>query len=328
MIKIGHIEFREFPLLLAPMENVTGSAFRKTCKQLGADMVYTEFISSEGLIRDAFKSRIKLNITDEERPIGVQIFGHDIDSMKQAAEIAERAKPGLIDLNYGCPVRKVVNKGAGAALLLDIPRMVKITEAVVKSSSLPVTVKTRIGWDEKNKNIIDVAERLQDAGIQAITIHGRTRAQLYGGKADWELIGKVKNNPRMKIPVFGNGDINSPEKAFEMKQRYHIDGIMIGRACIGNPWIFKQIKEYLKSGTVLPDAGMAERIKICRKHLILSVEDKGERTGILEMRKHYNGYFKGISNFKQYKIILLQTKTLVETECVFNKIERMLSGIV
>ncbi len=316
MVKIGHIKLEEFPLILAPMEDVTDPAFRKICKRLGADMMYTEFISSEGLIRNAHKSLIKLTITEEERPIGIQIFGHDIDSMKLAAEMAEKSAPDLIDLNYGCPVRKVVNKGSGAALLLDIPKMIKMTEVVVKSTSLPITVKTRIGWDEKNKIIVDVAEKLQDAGIQAITIHGRTRSQIYSGKADWTLIGEVKNNPRMKIPIFGNGDIDCPEKALEVKQRYNVDGIMIGRACIGNPWIFRQIKEYFKNGTKLPDAGISERVRICREHLAMSVKDKGERTGILEMRKHYNGYFKGISNFKQYKIALLQTHDLAETEDV------------
>ena len=322
MVKIGHIELGEFPLLLAPMEDVTDISFRKICKHLGADLMFTEFISSEGLIRNARKSLIKLAVTVEERPIGIQIFGHDLNSMKHAAEKAEKANPDLIDLNFGCPVRKVVNKGGGAALLLDIPKMIKITEVVVKSTSLPVTVKTRLGWDEKNKIIVDVAEKLQDAGVQAITIHGRTRSQVYSGKSDWTLIGEVKNNRRMKIPVFGNGDIDNPEIALDMKQKYNVDGIMIGRASIGNPWIFRQIKAYFENKTILPDVGIAERISVCKRHITLSVKEKGERTGILEMRKHYRGYFSGIYNFKQHKIALMKALTYAETEEVLLKIEQ------
>jgi len=322
MVKIGHIELGEFPLLLAPMEDITDPPFRKICKKFGVDLMYTEFISSEGLIRDALKSTRKLNIYDYERPIGIQIFGHDIDSMKRAAELAEAAKPDLIDINFGCPVKKVVSKGAGAALLKDIPKMIEMTNAVVRSTSLPVTLKTRLGWDDKSMIIADIAERLQDTGIRAITIHARTKAQVYSGKADWTLIGEVKNNPRIKIPVFGNGDIDSYKKASEMKMKYNVDGLMIGRASIGNPWIFKQIKEYFNNENILPDPDIAERIKVCREHLYLSVKSKGERTGILEMRKHFSCYFKGIRNFKNYKISLLQTTTLTETEDLLGDIEQ------
>jgi nifR3 family TIM-barrel protein len=325
MVKIGHIELGEFPLLLAPMEDISDQAFRKIIKPFGADMMFTEFISSEGLIRNAIKSTKKLIISDEERPIGIQIFGHDIDSMKRATELAEEAKPDLIDINFGCPVKKVVNKGAGAALMKDVYKMIEMTKAVVRSTLLPVTVKTRIGWDDKSKNIMDIAERLQDTGIYALTIHGRTRAQIYSGKADWTLIGEVKNNPFIKIPVFGNGDIDSPQKAVEMKDRYNVDGIMIGRASIGNPWIFSHIKEYLNKGTLLTDPDIKERVSICKKHLMLSIELKGERTGVLEMRKHFNGYFKGIKNFKPYKQALLQTYSFAETEDVLNKIEEVFS---
>ncbi len=323
MVKIGHIELGEFPLLLAPLEDISDQAFRKVIKPFGADLMFTEFISSEGLIRNAVKSTRKLIISDEERPVGIQIFGHDIDSMIRATELAEEAKPDLIDINYGCPVKKVVNKGAGAALMKDVYKMIEMTRAVVRSTSLPVTVKTRIGWDDKSKNIMDIAERLQDTGIQALTIHGRTRAQIYSGTADWTLIGEVKNNPYIKIPVFGNGDIDSPQKAVEMKERYNVDGIMIGRTSIGNPWIFSHIKEYLNNGLQLPDPDIKERVTICKKHLLLSIELKGERTGVLEMRKHFNGYFKGIKNFKPYKLALLQTYSLKETDDILNEIEKL-----
>ena len=287
---------------------------------MGADLAYTEFISSEGLNRNAIKSLNKLNFLDEERPIGIQLFGHDPDSMKKSAEIAAEAKPDLIDLNFGCPVRKVTGKGGGAALLLDVPRMVKITEEVVKSTSLPVTAKTRLGWDEKNINIVEVAERLQDAGIKAISIHGRTRAQLYGGEADWTLIGEVKKNQRMLIPVFGNGDIDSASKAIEYKQRYDVDGIMIGRAARGNPWIFSQIREYLKTKTEPMFPGIDERVALSIKHLNMSVECKGESRGVLEMRKYYGGYFKGIPDFKPYRMMLMKTVNLIETEKILEKI--------
>lgn len=314
MLRIGNIELSEFPLLLAPMEDITDPPFRKICKRLGADLMYTEFISSEGLIRDAVKSTLKLDISEDERPIGIQIFGHDIDSMKEAARIAETANPDLIDINFGCPVKKVVVKGAGAALLKDIPKMVRMTQAIVKATSLPVTLKTRLGWDEKTLVITDVVEQLQDAGIAAITIHGRTRAQVYSGFADWTLIGEVKKNPRIKIPVFGNGDIDGPVKAAEMIEKYKVDGIMIGRASIGNPWIFRQIKEYLKTGTLLDGPGMPERLNVCLEHLQMSVVWKGEKRGVNEMRKHYSGYFKGVRNFKHHKLALMHTASLAETE--------------
>jgi len=322
MLKIGNIELPSMPLLLAPMEDITDPPFRKICKSFGADLMYTEFISSEGLIRDAVKSTRKLNISEEERPIGIQIFGHNIESMRKAAELAEAAHPDLIDINFGCPVRKVVNKGAGAAMLNDIPKMVEMTRELVKSTSLPVTVKTRLGWDEKNKVIVDVAERLQDTGIKALTIHGRTRSQIYSGTADWTLIGEVKNNPRMKIPIFGNGDIINPQQAAEFIEKYHIDGIMIGRATIGNPWLFRQIRAYLENKEIIALPDITERVSICREHLLLSVEMKGEKTGILEMRKHFNGYFKGIRNFKPYRIALLQTTDVSETEKLLSEIEK------
>jgi nifR3 family TIM-barrel protein len=323
MVKIGDIELGEFPLLLAPMEDITDPPFRKICKKFGADLMYTEFISSEGLIRDAIKSTRKLNITDDERPIGIQIFGHDIDSMKKATELAEAAKPDLIDINFGCPVKKVVSKGAGAALLTNIPKMIEMTKAVVNSTSLPVTLKTRLGWDDKSKIIADIAERLQDTGIKAITIHARTRAQIYSGNADWTLIGEIKNNPRIKIPVFGNGDIDGYLTAFEMRAKYNVDGVMIGRASIGNPWIFDQIKKYFNNEKNIPVPDISERVGVCREHLIMSIAMKGERTGILEMRKHFNGYFKGVRNFKSFKISLLQTTSLVETEKLLINIEEI-----
>jgi len=306
-LRIGNIELGENPLFLAPMEDITDKPFRMICKKFGVDIMYTEFISSEGLIRDARKSIAKLDISDIERPIGVQIFGHDISSMQRATELAEESKPDLIDLNFGCPVRKVVNKGAGAALLLDIDKMIKMTEAVVKSTLLPVTVKTRIGWDEKNKPIVELAEKLQDIGIKALTIHGRTRAQLYTGNADWTLIGKVKSNPRMFIPIIGNGDVNSPEIAKELKERYGVDGIMLGRATIGNPWIFRNIKDFFSTGNYCMTPRITERIDVCKEHLELSIEKKGERTGVIEMRKHFIGYFKGLNHFKSFRMILLQT---------------------
>ena len=327
MVKIGNIELGEFPLLLAPMEDITDPPFRKICKNFGADIMYTEFISSEGLIRDAVKSTRKLKIVDEERPIGIQIFGHDIDSMKKAVVLAEASKPDIIDINFGCPVRKVVTKGAGAALLKDIPKMIEMTREIVRSTSLPVTIKTRLGWDEKSKIIVDAAERLQDTGIQAITIHGRTRAQIYSGKADWELIGEIKKNPRIKIPVFGNGDVDGPLKALEVKEKYGVDGIMIGRASIGNPWIFRHIREFLNNKTLLPPPDISERVRICTEHLLMSVEMKGEKTGVLEMRKHYSGYFKSIRNFKSFKISLLQTTGIIETVELLNRIEQTFESL-
>jgi len=305
MVHIGHIELPDFPLLLAPMEDVSDPPFRHVCKQQGADMLYTEFISSEGLIRDAAKSLKKLDIFEHERPIGIQLFGSSIESMREAAIIAEKVNPNLIDINYGCPVKKVACRGAGAALLQDIPKMVSMTAEIVKSVKLPVTVKTRLGWDDSTKNIVEVAERLQDIGIQALTIHGRTRKQLYKGPADWTLIGEVKNNSRINIPIFGNGDVDSPERALEMKNRYGVDGVMIGRAGIGYPWIFREIKHYLKTGETLPPPTLEERIEVCRTHLQKSIEWKGEVLGILEMRRHYASYFKGMENFKEFRMKLV-----------------------
>lgn len=310
MIKIGNIEFDEIPLMLAPLEDITDLPFRLICKRMGADLMYTEFISSEGLIRDAQKSVLKLNLEEAERPIGIQIFGHDTDSMIRATEIATEAKPDLIDINFGCPVRKVTGKGAGAALLRDVPKMIEITHAVVKATHLPVTVKTRLGWDEESKNILDVAEQLQDTGIAALTIHGRTRAQLYRGEADWTLIGEVKNNPRIMIPIIGNGDITSPEVALEMKNRYGVDGIMIGRAAIGYPWIFREIKAFLQTGEKLPPPTADERVDISKEHLLHSITFKGDRRGMFEMRKHYTNYFKGYPNFKPFKMKLMQTEEI------------------
>ena len=297
-MKIGNLTFDEFPLLLAPMEDVSDPPFRALCKEQGCDMMYTEFISVEGLIRDAFKSVQKLDIYDYERPIGIQIFGAEIDSMKKAAEIVERAQPEVLDINYGCPVKKVVCKMAGAGILQDIPKMVELTKEIVNSTSLPVTVKTRLGWDNNSLHIVEVAERLQDVGIKAISIHGRTRKQMYKGEADWRLIAEVKANPRMHIPVIGNGDIDSPEKAVEYKNRYGVDGIMIGRASIGNPWIFSQIKHYVKTGNHLPPVSIKERTETVKKHLRHSLEWKGLKLGVLEMRRHYSCYFRGLRDIK------------------------------
>ncbi|MCT4579952.1 MAG: tRNA dihydrouridine synthase DusB [Flavobacteriales bacterium] len=310
MAKIGNIEIGDFPLLLAPMEDVSDPPFRALCKKYGADVMYTEFISSEGLIRDAAKSVQKLDIFEYERPIGIQIFGNNIESMKQSAEICERANPDIIDINYGCPVKKVAGKGAGAGILRDIPKMVSMTEEIVKSTNLPVTVKTRLGWDDDSKYIVEVAERLQDVGIQALSIHGRTRSQMYKGEADWTLIGEVKNNQRMHIPIFGNGDIDSPQKAVEYKNKYGVDGVMIGRAAIGAPWFFNQVKHYIQHGTEMPPISLAEKVQVVKEHLDFSVKWKGERTGIVEMRRHYANYFKGIENFKptRMKLVTLDTK--------------------
>ncbi|MEO1713605.1 MAG: tRNA dihydrouridine synthase DusB [Bacteroidota bacterium] len=305
MVKIGDVDLGEFPLLLAPMEDVSDPPFRALCKEQGCDMMYTEFISVEGLIRDAHKSVQKLDIYEEERPIGIQIFGAELDSMMRAAEIVEEAKPELLDINFGCPVKKVVCKMAGAGILQDIPRMVKLTEAVVKSTNLPVTVKTRLGWDESTKYIEEVAERLQDVGIKALSIHGRTRKQMYKGEADWTLIGKIKENPRVHIPIFGNGDINSGPKAKEYRERYGVDGIMIGRASIGNPWIFREIKHYFKTGEILPVPTIQERVGAARQHLQTSIDWKGVKLGVLEMRRHYGTYFRGYPGIKPYRAILV-----------------------
>ena len=330
MVKIGPVEIGEFPLLLAPMEDVSDPPFRALCKAQGCDMMYSEFISVEGLIRDAHKSVQKLDIYEEERPIGIQIFGAKLDSMMRAAEIVEEAKPEVLDINYGCPVKKVVCKMAGAGILQDIDRMVKLTDAVVKSTKLPVTVKTRLGWDDNTKYIVEIAERLQDVGIKAISIHGRTRKQMYKGEADWTLIGKIKENPRMHIPVFGNGDIDSPQKAELYRERYGVDGIMIGRASIGNPWIFREIKHYFATGEILAPPTVAERVGAARQHLAHSIEWKGEKLGILEMRRHYTNYFRGFRNIKSYRSKLVTShdpeelfQILSEIEAVYSEVEHL-----
>ncbi|HEY4799302.1 MAG TPA: tRNA dihydrouridine synthase DusB [Bacteroidia bacterium] len=312
MVKIGNIQLSEFPLLLAPMEDVSDPPFRYVCKQNGADVMYTEFISSEGLIRDAKKSLKKLDIFEYERPIGIQFYGGNIESMKEATEIIAAVNPDLIDINYGCPVKGVACKGAGAGLLQDVNKMVKITEEVVKSTSLPVTVKTRLGWDENTKNIVEVAERLQDIGVAAITIHGRTRKQMYKGPADWTLIGEVKKNPRTKIPVFGNGDVTGGEFALEMKNKFGVDGVMIGRAAIGNPWIFREVKYFLEKGLHRAKPTIDERVDTALAHLRKSLDWKGEKTGIVEMRSHYSNYFKGLPNFKETRMKLVTSFSLDE----------------
>lgn len=307
MVKIDQIELGEFPLLLAPMEDVSDPPFRALCKENGADLMFTEFISTEGLIRDADKSVQKLDIYEDERPIGIQIFGSVLESMMMSARIVEEAKPELLDINFGCPVKKVVCKMAGAGILQDIPRMVELTDAVVKSTNLPVTVKTRLGWDNNSIKIQEVAERLQDVGIQALSIHGRTRKQMYKGEADWTEIGKIKENPRIHIPIFGNGDIDSPEKCVEYKKRYGVDGIMIGRAAIGYPWIFREIKHYIKTGEHLPPPSVDERVNTALKHLKTSIAWKGDVLGVLETRRHYGSYFRGFRDIKQYRQILVDT---------------------
>ena len=312
MVKIGNIDLGEFPLLLAPMEDVSDPPFRRLCKLRGADMLYSEFISSEGLIRDAIKSRQKLDIFDYERPVGIQIFGGDEEAMALSAKIVATVRPDLVDINFGCPVKKVVSKGAGAGVLKDIDLMVRLTKAVVSSTDLPVTVKTRLGWDESSINIEEVAERLQDVGISALTIHARTRSQMYKGHSDWSYIAKVKNNPRIHIPIIGNGDIDSPQKALEYRNKYGVDGIMIGRAAIGYPWIFREIKHYFATGELLAPPTIADRIAAARNHLIWSVEWKGERQGVLEMRRHYANYFKGLPNFKEHRQRLVTLDSAAE----------------
>jgi len=321
MVKIRTIELGEFPILLAPMEDVSDPPFRALCKRHGADLMYTEFISSEGLIRDAAKSVQKMDIFEYERPIGVQIFGSDVESMVHAAQIIEKVNPDILDINYGCPVKKVACKGAGAGLLQDIPKMVKLTEAVVKAVNIPVTVKTRLGWDDQTKNIVETAERLQDIGIEALTIHGRTRKQMYKGEADWTLIGAVKDNQRMKIPIFGNGDIDTPEKALLYKNRYGVDGIMIGRASIGNPWIFNEMKAFLKEGKRLERPTLKDRVEAATEHLDFSVQWKGERLGIVEMRRHYTNYFRALPHFKEYRQILVTSMDLTEIKQVLASIQ-------
>ena len=319
-IKIGNIDVGDFPLLLAPMEDVSDPPFRALCKKYGADVMYTEFISSEGLIRDAKKSTMKLDIYNFERPIGIQIFGNNIDSMRKATEICEKAQPEFIDINYGCPVKKVALKGAGAGILQDIPKMVTMTKEIVNATKLPVTVKTRLGWDENTKYIVEVAERLQDVGIKAISIHGRTRKQMYKGEADWTLIGEVKNNPRMHIPVFGNGDVDSPEKVAYLKAKYGVDGVMIGRAAIGNPWFFDNVKHFLKTGNHLSPISIKDRVDVCKQHLKHSIEWKGEVLGIAEMKRHYTNYFKGISHFKDYRIKMITSNNKDEIETLLDEV--------
>ena len=305
MAKIGNIELGDFPLLLAPMEDVSDPPFRALCKKFGADLMYTEFISSEGLIRDAAKSMQKLDIYEYERPIGIQIFGSDLEPMIQSAEIVEATNPDILDINFGCPVKKVACKGAGAGILQDIPKMVRLTEAVVKATKLPVTVKTRLGWSDDTKYIVEVAERLQDVGIQGLSIHGRTRQQMYKGEADWTLIREVKENPRINIPIFGNGDITTPQKALEYKNKYGVDGVMIGRASIGYPWIFREIKHYMATGEILPSPQLSERVDAAIQHLEMGLEWKGQRLGVIEMRRHYASYFRGIHGFKDHRIRLV-----------------------
>lgn len=326
MPTIGNIDLGEFPLLLAPMEDVSDPPFRRLCKMHGADMLYSEFISSEGLIRDAIKSRQKLDIFDYERPVGIQIFGGDEEAMALSAKIVATVNPDLVDINFGCPVKKVVSKGAGAGVLKDIDLMVRLTKAVVNSTDLPVTVKTRLGWDEQSINIEEVAERLQDVGISALTIHARTRSQMYKGHSDWSYIAKVKNNPRMHIPIFGNGDIDSPEKALEYRNKYGIDGIMIGRAAIGYPWIFNEIKHYFATGELLPSPTIADRVEAAKNHLLWSVEWKGERQGVVEMRRHYANYFKGIPNFKEHRHKLVTLDASQEVIKALDNVLEVLGG--
>ena len=311
-MKIGNINLGDKPLFLAPMEDVTDPSFRFICKEFGADVVYTEFISSDGLIRDAAKSKAKLDISESERPVGIQIYGHLIEPMVESAVIAEKARPDMVDINFGCPVKKIANRGAGSGMMRNVPLMVEMTRRIVEAVGVPVTVKTRLGWDDENKNIEEIALRLQDTGISALTIHGRTRSQLYKGEADWTLIGKVKNNPAIKIPIIGNGDIDSPEKAAEAFDRYGVDGIMIGRATYGRPWIFREIKHYLETGVILPQPSVTERVEIAKRHLTRSIEVKGEKVGVLEMRRHLSGYFKGLPDFKATRIKLVTLSDIPE----------------
>jgi len=322
MPKIGPIELPDFPLLLAPMEDVSDPPFRAVCKQYGADLMYTEFISSEGLIRDAAKSVQKLDIFEYERPIGIQLFGSDIESMRRSSEIATSASPDLIDINYGCPVKQVACKGAGAALLQDIPKMVQMTQAVIDATHLPVTVKTRLGWDDSTKNVQEVAERLQDIGIQALTIHGRTRVQMYKGDADWTLIGRIKENSRINIPIFGNGDIDSPQKALEYKNRYGVDGVMIGRASIGYPWFFNEVKYFVKTGMMLPPPDIHQRVEVCLQHLEFSLRWKGPVLGLIEMRRHYTNYFKHIPDFKPFRMKLVTSDSSDEVIATLYEIKQ------
>tara|TARA_B100000780_G_scaffold198831_1_gene140654 strand:+ start:2558 stop:3559 length:1002 start_codon:yes stop_codon:yes gene_type:complete len=321
LVKIGNIELSDFPLLLAPMEDVSDPPFRALCKENGADVVYTEFISSEGLIRDAAKSVMKLDIYEKERPVGIQIFGANLDSMLKSVEIVEKTNPDIIDINFGCPVKKVVSKGAGAGILKDIDLMVSLTEAMVKHTNLPITVKTRLGWDDDSIRIVEVAERLQDVGCKAISIHGRTRAQMYKGEADWEPIAAVKNNQRMHIPVFGNGDVNSPEKAMEMRDKFGLDGAMIGRSSIGYPWFFREVKHYFKTGKHLKKPSIAERTEMARRHLQMAIDWKGETLGVFETRRHYTNYFKGIPHFKEHRMKMVTSDHSKDVFAAFNEVQ-------
>ena len=325
-MKIAGIEFRERPLFLAPMEDVTDPSFRYMCKGFGADMVYTEFISSDGLVREGAKSVAKLNISDGERPVGIQIYGHLIEPMVESARIAEAARPDVIDINFGCPVRKIAGRGAGSGMMRDVPLMVEVTRRIVEAVKVPVTVKTRLGWDEEHRNIEEIALRLQDAGIAALTIHGRTRAQMYTGEADWTLIGRVKNNPLMKIPVIGNGDIDSPQRAAEAFDRYGVDGVMIGRATYGRPWIFREIRHYLDTDELLPQPSVCERVEIAKRHLAKSVEVKGERVGVLEMRRHLSNYFKGLPDFKPTRLQLVTLTDVDEINATLDYIAQEWGG--
>lgn len=328
MVKIGNIELPDFPLLLAPMEDVSDPPFRALCKENGADVVFTEFISSEGLIRDAAKSVMKLDIYEKERPVGIQIFGANLESMLKSVEIVEKTNPDMIDINFGCPVKKVVSKGAGAGILKDIDLMVSLTEAMVKHTQLPITVKTRLGWDESSIRIVEVAERLQDVGCKAISIHGRTRAQMYKGDADWTQIAAVKNNPRMHIPVFGNGDVNTPEKAMEMRDKYGLDGAMIGRASIGYPWFFNEVKHFFKTGEYLEKPTIAERTEMARRHLQLAIDWKGEHLGVVETRRHYTNYFKGIPNFKEFRTQIVTSDDAKEVFATFDEVEAKFGNVL
>jgi len=326
LVKIDNIELGEFPLLLAPMEDVSDPPFRALCKEQGADVVYTEFVSSEGLIRNAAKSVMKLDIYEKERPVGIQIFGANLDSMLQTIDIVERSKPDIIDINFGCPVKKVVSKGAGAGILKDVCLMEKLTAEMVKRTNLPVTVKTRLGWDHDSIKIVEVAERLQDVGIKSIAIHGRTRAQMYKGNADWKPIAAVKNNPRMYIPVFGNGDVDTPERAVEMRDSYGLDGAMIGRASIGNPWFFKQVKHYFKTGEHLAPISLEERVEAARRHLQMSIDWKGEKLGVFETRRHYTNYFKGIPHFKDYRMKMVTSDHSEDVFATFDEVLEKFAG--
>lgn len=320
MVKIANIELGDFPLVLAPMEDVSDPPFRALCKKHGADLMFTEFISSEGLIRHAIKSVKKLDIFEYERPIGIQIFGGEIESMKQATEMAQAANPDIIDINYGCPVKKVVCKEAGAGILKNIPKMIAMTAEIVKSTNLPVTVKTRLGWDDQSKHIVEVAERLQDVGVQGLSIHGRTRVQMYKGEADWSLIGEVKNNSRMKIPIFGNGDINTAQKAWDYKNRYGVDGVMIGRATIGYPWFFREVKHFIATKEIMAGPTVEERVSVCKEHLEMAMQWKGERLGIIETRAHYGNYFRGLPDFKEFRIKMVTSDSADELFELFQTI--------